>query len=64
MDWKEIARRGLEATSIKDSSLGELVGALKIPELDSHQLCQGLDTPAILAFIQSRAVQMLLPGYI
>ena len=50
-----MARRGLETTSVMDSFLGGLVGALKDPGSDTFQLRQDLDASAILAFIQTLA---------
>ena len=38
MDWEEMVRRGLKATSVMDSLLGGLVGVLKDPEWDAFQL--------------------------
>ena len=45
---EEMKKHSLEATSVMDSFLGSLVGAL-----NSFQLPQDLDAPAILAFIQT-----------
>ena len=55
VDSEEMARMGVETTSIMDSFLGGLVGALRDPESDSSHLRQDLDAPAILAFIQTLA---------
>ena len=55
VDSEEMARRGLETTSVMDSFLGGLVGALRDPGSDTFQLRQDLDAPAILAFIQTLA---------
>ena len=38
MDWEEMVRRGLKATSVMDSLLGSLVGVLKDSEWDAFQL--------------------------
>ena len=55
VNWQEMDRRGLETTSVMDSFLSGLVGALRDPESDSFQLHQDLDAPAILALIQTLA---------
>ena len=43
----------METTSVMDSFLGGWVGALRDPNLDSFQLRQHLDAPAVLACIQT-----------
>ena len=55
VDSEEMARRGMENTSVMDSFLVGLVGAPRDPDSDSFQLCQDLDAPAILACIQTLA---------
>ena len=52
VNWEEMARRGLEATSDMDSFLSGLVGTLSGPESDLLQLCQDLDAPVILTLVQ------------
>ena len=55
VNWEEMARRGLETTSVMGSLLGSLVGTLRDPESDSFQLHHNLHAPAILALIQTLA---------
>ena len=50
-----MARRGIETTSVMDSFLGILAGALRDPNSDSIQVRQDVDAPAILACSQTLA---------
>ena len=53
VDSEEMARRGMETTSVMDSFLGGWVGVLRYPDSDSFQLRQHLDAPAVLPGIQT-----------
>eukprot|EP00745_Piridium_sociabile_P014361 TRINITY_DN2118_c0_g1_i8.p3 TRINITY_DN2118_c0_g1~~TRINITY_DN2118_c0_g1_i8.p3 ORF type:complete len:725 (-),score=84.24 TRINITY_DN2118_c0_g1_i8:3056-5230(-) len=54
-DWEEIARRGMETSSVMDSFLGGLVDALKDPAEDGFQLRRDLDQSSIQCVIQTLA---------